>query len=169
MSCRKWSGPALAVTFQLQPPRGAAPARSLCSSWLTLTSAGSWCRLDNHHKYSAAGRCPTLPPCGPLLSLGIDNPTVNRLVSNNQLIMNCKWGWGIDLPLTFEMCGGTGAAGWGCQCRWFIKRLPLCTVAFDCELVTCSCYLLLLCGLTPSPLPRTKAGQEEPIIGQAVW
>ena len=37
-------------------------------------------------------------------------------------------------------------------------------VAFDCELVTCSCYLLLLCGLMPSPLPHTKAGR-----GNQLW
>lgn len=48
-------------------------------------------------------------------------------------------------------------------------------MAFDCELVTCSCYLLLLCGLTQSPLPHTKGERVdggEPIIGQAaliVW
>lgn len=48
-------------------------------------------------------------------------------------------------------------------------------MAFDCELVTCSCYLPLLCGLTQSPLPHTKGERVdggEPIIGQAaliVW
>lgn len=48
-------------------------------------------------------------------------------------------------------------------------------MAFDCELVTCSCYLLLLSGLTKSPLPHTKGERVdggEPIIGQAaliVW
>lgn len=51
----------------------------------------------------------------------------------------------------------------------------LCEVAFDCGLVTCSCYLPLLRGLTQSPLPRTKGERVdggEPIIGQAaliVW
>ena len=32
----------------------------------------------------------------------------------------------------------------------------LCEVAFDCELVTCSCYLLLLSSLTQSPPPPHK-------------
>lgn len=54
----------------------------------------------------------------------------------------------------------------------------LCEVAFDCELVTCSRYLLLLGGLTQSlpPLHHTKGtgGLDggEPITGQAaliVW
>lgn len=48
---------------------------------------------------------------------GIDNQTVNRAASNNQLIMNCKWGRGIDPPLAFGMCGEKGAGGLGCQCR----------------------------------------------------
>lgn len=52
-------------------------------------------------------------------------------------------------------------------------------MAFDCELVTCSCYLLLLFGLTQSPSPPYKeervgggGGGGELIIGQAaliVW
>lgn len=49
-------------------------------------------------------------------------------------------------------------------------------MAFDCELVTWSCYLLLLSGLTRSPPSPTQKGKGldggEPIIGQAaliVW
>lgn len=46
-----------------------------------------------------------MQPRGRLHSVDIDNQTVNRVVSNNQLIMNCKWGPGIDPPLAFGMCG----------------------------------------------------------------
>lgn len=48
--------------------------------------------------------CVTLQLCGHLDSVDIDNQTVNRVVANNQLIMNCKWGPGIDPPLAFGMC-----------------------------------------------------------------
>ncbi len=114
--------------------------------------------------------------CGHLHSVDIDNQTVNRAASNNQLIMNCKWGQGIDPPLAFGMCGETGRRGGRvANVDDSSSSSLLCEVAFDCELVTCSCYLLLLSGLTQSPLPRTKGERVdggEPIIGQAaliVW
>lgn len=69
-------------------------------------------------------------------------------------------------------CRGAGAA----RVDDSSSSCLLCEVAFDCELVTCSCYLLLLFGLTQSPSPphkRWKGGRRgEPIIGQPaliVW
>lgn len=95
------------------------PALTVLSEpWLTLTSAGVELRrrLANKHKSSGAG-CVFLQSGHLHAADDIDNQTVNRVTSNNQLIMNCKWGPGIDPPLAFGMCREKGAGRLGCQCR----------------------------------------------------
>lgn len=64
----------------------------LSEPWLTLTSAASGlqCHLANKHKYSVQGHHVMLQQCGHLHDVDIDNQTVNRVASNNWLIMNCK-------------------------------------------------------------------------------
>ena len=74
----------------------------------------------------------------------IDKQTVNRLASNNQLIMNCKWGPGIDPPLAFRMCEEKGDGEVRLpmsmihQAAAFCVRWPL-TVSLSLALVICCC------------------------------
>lgn len=135
----------------------------LLASWLTLTSVGAelWCHLANKHKYNIAGRHVFfLQQCGHLHEVdGIDNQTVNRVASNNQLIMNCKWGQGIDQPLAFGMCGEKGAGRLGCQCRWFIKQLAFVRGGlwlWACQLLLLSAVALRLNAKPLSPIQKGK-------------
>lgn len=75
--------------------------------------------------------------------------------------MNCKWSLGIDLGLAFGMCEEKGrwAGGEAANVDDSSSSSLLCEVAFDCELVTCSCYLLLLYGLTQSPPSPAQKGK----------
>lgn len=81
-----------------------AAALFLSEPLLTLTSAGPWFMVPfkpisqekkekkrkRREKSGAAGCRVCLQPPGHLHSVRIDNQTVNRVVSNNRLIMNCK-------------------------------------------------------------------------------
>lgn len=121
----------------------------LSEPWLTLTSlvAGSRHHSANKHKYSVCrSSCVTQRRRGHLHYVDIDNQTVNRVASNNQLIMNCKWGLGIDPPLAFGMCGEKRGGGGGVrlpmsmihQAAPFCARWPL-TVSLSLALVICCC------------------------------
>lgn len=59
---------------------------------VNLDLSGLWSHLANKHKYSAAGPRSVFPRSSvdTCVMLDIDNQTVNRVGSNNQLIMNCK-------------------------------------------------------------------------------
>lgn len=141
MSCRKRSGLAIAVTFKLQLP-GVAAAAAL-SPRSTLTSRKRP-RLAGNCKRGAASRRVSLPSYGRQFFLNIDNLTVNRRISNNQLIMNCKWGRDIDPALAFGMCGQSRGGGLRLpmsmihQAALFCAWWPL-TVSLSLALVICCC------------------------------
>ena len=143
-------------------------ARSVCSLGALVNldlcrGAWLWCHLANKHKYSDVSRHAFL--CSRVdtyIRFDIDNQTVNRVASNNQLIMNCKWGPSIDPPLAFGMCGEGVTGGLGCQCRWFIKQLPFVRGGlwlWACHLLLLSAVALRLNAKPPPPHKRGKGGR----------